>query len=95
MSDGRMEHHNRGPMVGGPFDGKEWVAMIWPPDYPDGAPKSRLEACRLFNRSFPEGAIYHWDGASWIYQGPMDTDDDPGEHRGLFKALGVETEPPL
>ena len=91
----RMKSYNKGPMVGGPFDGGEHDALIWPPDYPDGPPRERIEVRRVFSRNFPEGAIYHWDGAAWIYQGPMDTEDNPGEHRRLFDAFGVDTEPPL
>lgn len=91
----RMESHNKGPMVGGPFDGKEHNVLVYPSDYPDGMPEERLTVCRQFSRNFPEGAVYHWNGTAWIYQGPMDTPDDPGEHRRLFEAFNVETEPPL
>jgi len=91
----RMRSYNKGPVLGGPFDGGEYDVLIWPSDYPDGIPRERLEIRRVFNREFPEGAIYHWDGSAWIYHGPMDTEDDPGEHRGIFRAFGVATEPPL
>jgi len=94
----KMVSLNKGPMVGGPYDGGEYDVLLWPPDWPDwpdGVPRERLEVRRVFSRNFPEGAVYHWDGASWIYQGPMDAGGEPGEHRRLFDAFGIETEPPL
>jgi len=91
----RMESYNRGPIVGGPYDGKEHDVLIWPPDWPDGVSEERLTVCRLFSRDFPEGAVYHWDGTSWVYRGPTDTEDKPGEHRRLFEVFGMDTEPPL
>ena len=88
--------YNKGTLVGGPFDGKEYSFLFFPGDYPEGWEPSREDTnvCRKFSKGFPEGAVYHWNEKreEWSYIGPMETD---GEHRRIFDAFGVEPEPPL
>lgn len=94
----RMIESNKGPMVGGPFDGKEHSTLLYPPDWPDPAPLApteRTDVCRLFSKNFPEGAIYHWneDSKEWHYQGPFEEGESSA--RDFLDAFGVEPEPPL
>lgn len=89
-----MVELNKGPMVGGPWDGGEHSAVIHPPDYPDypdGVPPERTEVCRLFSVKFPEGAVYRWDGAAWRYVGRP----DPNAFSALLKVFAVKPAPPL
>ena len=91
----KMIEWNKGPMVGGPFDGKEHSVLLYPPGWPDPAPLAsteRTDVCRKFSKSFPEGAIYHWD-KEWRYQGPFEESDSAA--RDFLDAFGVEPEPPL
>jgi hypothetical protein len=92
-----MASFNRGQRIGGPFDGTEYDVLIWPPDYPnfpDGIPEERLTVNRVFNKDFPEGAIYHWDEKEkvWRYVGPF---EDSTNARNLLNFFGAEPAPDL
>jgi hypothetical protein len=89
---------NKGICVGGPFDGMEESVLIYPGDYPDDSPPAEVcEVRRAFSINFPEGAIYRWDKKEkvWLYCGPMEQDGVEGEHRRLFRILGLKEKPPL
>jgi hypothetical protein len=91
---------NRGPMVGGPFDGQEHMSCYYERDYPpDGKPSwERTYKASLFSKNFPEGAIYHYDDEkkAWIFQNrTMEEDGESGDHRKVFDAFGIKPADPL
>ena len=84
---------NKGPLIGGPFDGSEHFVMFFPDDHPEGysLPQKQREIYTVFSVNFPEGAIYHWseDKQEWYYVGQMDQDSQ-ARSRQLFQCFNVK-----
>jgi len=76
---------NRGPMVGGPWDGEEHSVLYCPDEHPGGPPPEVSDRCQVYSDACPEGGLYGWHAESgeWRYEGTP----PPNAFSALLKAI--------